>query len=87
MPFNGNEEQTHDKASRLRNVSILFVVAMWARVDRVAPGQEVLILSIIDNHEDVELMMMMMMHLIALMGKNLPDSIPLVMLRNGLLQM
>ena len=46
---NGDEEQTHDNASRLRNVAILFVVAMWARVDRVAPGQEVLILSIIDK--------------------------------------
>ena len=68
-------------------MAILFVVAMWALVDRVAPGQKVLILSIIDNHEDEELMMMSDKHLIALMGKNLPDSIPLVMLRNGLLQM
>ena len=68
-------------------MAILFVVAMWALVDRVAPGHEVLILSITDNHEDEELMMMSEMHLIALMGKNLPDSIPLVMLRNGLLQM
>ena len=42
---NGNEEQTHDNASRLRNMAILFVVAMWALVDRVAPGQKVLILT------------------------------------------
>ena len=67
-------------------MAVLFIVAMWALVDRVAPGQKVLILSIIDNN-DVELMMMSDKHLIALMGKNLPDSIPLVMLRNGLLQM
>ena len=68
-------------------MAVLFIAAMWALVDRVAPGQKVLILSIIDNHEDEELMMMSDKHLIALMGKNLPDSIPLVMLRNGLLQM
>ena len=68
-------------------MAVLFIPAMWALVDRVAPGQKVLILSIIDNHEDEELMMMSDKHLIALMGKNLPDSIPLVMLRNGLLQM
>ena len=68
-------------------MAVLFIAAIWALVDRVAPGQKVLILSIIDNHEDEELMMMSDKHLIALMGKNLPDSIPLVMLRNGLLQM
>ena len=66
---------------------MLFIVAMWALVDRVAPGQDVFILSIIDNHGDDELVIMSDKHLIALMGKNLPDSIPLVMLRNGLLQM
>ena len=68
-------------------MAVLFIVAIWALVDCVAPGQKVLMLSIIDNHEDEQLMMISEVHLIALMGKNLPDSIPLVMLRNGLLQM
>ena len=67
-------------------MAVLFIAAMWALVDRVAPGQKVWILSIVDNHEDEELMIMSDKHLIALMGKNLPDSISLLMLRNGLFQ-
>ena len=69
-----DKEQTHDMASRFRNRASLFVLATWTLGNRVAPEQEVM---------KATLMVMLMLtetHLIALIGKNLPLPVSLLML-------
>ena len=67
------EEQTHDVARRFGNRASFFVLATWTLGNHVAPEQEVL---------KVMLMVMMMMtetHLTALIGKNFPLPVSLLM--------
>ena len=70
-----DKEQTHDMANRFRNRASLFVLATWTLGNHVAPDQEVVKMM-------MPKMMMMMMtetHLTALMGKNFPLPVSLLM--------
>ena len=65
-PFKGNQnvkvetksnilkkKQTHDKTSRLRNRTALFILATWTLIDCVTPDQEKLVVMI-DNDYDYD---------------------------------
>ena len=69
-----DKEQTHDMANRFRNRASLFVLATWTLGDHVAPEQEVLKVMIM-----MMLMMMTETHLTALIGKNFPLPVLLLM--------
>ena len=66
-----DKEQTHNMANRFRNCASLFILATWTLGNHVAPEKEVLKVMII--------MMMTETHLIALIGKNLPLPVLLLM--------
>ena len=65
-----DKEQTHDMANRFRNRASLFVLATWTLGNHVAPDQEVVKVMMIRLTET---------HLIALIGKNFPLSVSLLM--------
>ena len=65
-----DKEQTHDMANRFRNRASLFVLATWTLGNHVAPDQEVV---------KVMLMMMTETYLTALVGKNFPLPVALLM--------
>ena len=89
--------QTHNMASRFRNVATLFILAKWALGNQVAPGQVlvvmivmtliIMLMYVVIITMRIETMMTTGLHLIALMGKNLPVLFSSeVMFRKGLLQ-
>ena len=91
-------EQTHNMASRFRKVATLFIFAKWTLGDQVAPGQVLVVMMIVMTliimlmymviiTMRIETMMSTGLHLIALMGKNLPVLFSSeVMVKKGLLQ-
>ena len=75
-------------ANRFRNRASLFVLATWTLGNHVAPEQEVLVAMMFMKMLVLIMMMMLMTetYQIALIGKNLPLPVSLLIFRKGLRQ-
>ena len=74
-----DKEQTHNMANRFRNCASLFILATWTLGNHVAPDQEVVKVMTPKMIMMVMMITMTETHLIALIGKNLPLSVSLLM--------